>query len=91
MVRGGEADVLMKGLIGTDKFLKAVLDKEKGLLPPKAVMSYVCALELPRYHKLLFVSDTAVLPFPDLDQLIAMPKYAVNMSHRFGSRNPKWL
>ncbi len=89
MVRAGEADVLMKGLIGTDKFLKAVLDKEKGLLPPKAVMSYVCALELPRYHKLLFVSDTAVLPFPDLDQLIAMTNYAVNMSHRFGIEKPK--
>jgi len=89
MVRGGEADVLMKGLIGTDKFLKAVLDKEKGLLPPKAVMSYVCALELPRYDKLLFVSDTAVLPYPNLDQLIAMTNYAVRMAHRFGIEQPK--
>jgi len=89
MVRRGEADVLMKGLIGTDKFLKAVLDKEKGLLPPKAVMSYVCALELPRYDKLLFVSDTAVLPYPNLDQLIAMTNYAVRMAHRFGIEQPK--
>ncbi len=38
MVRNNEADVLMKGLIGTDTFLKAVLDKEKGLLPPKAAL-----------------------------------------------------
>ena len=89
MIRAGEADVLMKGLIGTDKFLKAVLNKEKGLLPPKAVMSYVCALELPRYHKLLFISDTAVLPFPDLDQKIAMTNYAVKMAHRFGIEQPK--
>ncbi|HOH46661.1 MAG TPA: phosphate acyltransferase, partial [Candidatus Cloacimonadota bacterium] len=80
MIHAGEADVLMKGLIGTDKFLKAVLNKEKGLLPPKAVMSYVCALELPRYHKLLFISDTAVIPFPDLDQKIAMTNYAVKMA-----------
>ncbi|MFO8145439.1 MAG: phosphate acyltransferase, partial [Candidatus Syntrophosphaera sp.] len=62
MVRSGEADVLMKGMVGTDTFLKAVLDKEQGLLPKKAVMSYVCTLEIPRYHKLLFISDTAVLP-----------------------------
>ena len=65
MVRNGEADILMKGLFGTDKFLRGVIDKEKGLLPPKATMTYVCALEIPNYHKLLFVTDTAVLPFPD--------------------------
>ena len=89
LVRSGEADVLMKGLIGTDKFLKAVLDKEKGLLPPKTVMSYVCAIEIPKYKKLLFVSDTAVLPFPNLDQKIAMIKYSVNMAKKFGIEKPK--
>lgn len=89
MVKAGEADVLMKGLIGTDKFLKAVLDKENGLLPPKAIMSYVCALELPKYDKLLFVSDTAVLPYPDLNQKIAMINYSVEMAKRFGITKPK--
>jgi len=89
MVRADEADVLMKGLIGTDKFLKAVLDKEKGLLPAGNVMSYVCAVELPKYHKLLFVSDTAVLPYPNLDQKVAMVKYTVEMTKRFGIDDPK--
>ncbi|MCD4833109.1 MAG: phosphate butyryltransferase [Bacteroidales bacterium] len=89
MVRDDEADVLMKGLIGTDKFLKAILDKEKGLLPPKAVMTYVCALELPKYDKLLFVSDTAVLPYPDLKQKIAMVNYTIQMTKKFGIDNPK--
>ncbi|HAF30944.1 MAG TPA: phosphate acetyltransferase [Bacteroidales bacterium] len=89
MVRMEEADVLMKGLIGTDKFLKAVLDKETGLLPQKAVMSYVCALELPKYDKLLFVSDTAVLPYPDLNQKIAMVNYTIQMTKKFGIDNPK--
>ncbi len=89
MVRADEADVLMKGLVGTDKFLKAVLDKEKGLLPPKAVMTYVCALELPKYKKLLFISDTAVLPYPDLSQKVAMVNYSVAMARRFGIQKPK--
>ncbi|MDD4224669.1 MAG: phosphate acyltransferase [Candidatus Cloacimonetes bacterium] len=89
LVRSGEADVLMKGLVGTDKFLKAVLNKEKGLLPPKAVMSYVCALELPKYRKLLFISDTAVLPYPDLEQKVAMLNYSVQMARRFGIDQPK--
>lgn len=89
MVREGEADVLMKGLVGTDKFLKAVLNKEKGLMPPKATLSYTCALEIPAYRKLLFVSDTAVLPYPDLDQKIAMVNYSVNMARRLGVDKPK--
>lgn len=89
MVRNNEADVLMKGLVGTDKFLRAVIDKENGLLPPKSVMSYVCALELPKYDKLLFISDTAVLPYPDLKQKIAMVNYTINMTKKFGIENPK--
>ncbi|MCK7533113.1 MAG: hypothetical protein MZV63_19785 [Marinilabiliales bacterium] len=28
LTRSGEADIVMKGLVGTDKFLKAVMDKK---------------------------------------------------------------
>jgi phosphate butyryltransferase len=89
MVKSGEADILMKGLVGTDKFLKAVLDKEKGLLPPKAVMTYVCAIQVPAYPKLMFISDPAVIPFPDLNQKIAMVNYTVTMARKFGIDKPK--
>jgi len=88
MTRSGEADIVMKGLVGTDKFLRAVMDREKGLLPPKAVMSYVCAVEIPAYHKLLFITDTAVIPFPDLDQKVAMAEYAIAMARKFGMAKP---
>lgn len=88
MTRAGEADIAMKGLVGTDKFLRAVMDREKGLLPPRAVMSYVCAVEIPAYHKLLFITDTAVIPFPDLDQKVAMAEYAIAMARRFGITRP---
>jgi len=89
LARSGDADIVMKGLVGTDKFLKAVMDKEKGILPPKAVMTYACALEIPSYHKLLFITDPAVIPFPDLDQKIAMANYAIEMANNFGIDNPK--
>jgi len=85
----GDADVVMKGLVGTDKFLKAVMDKEHGLMAPGGVMSYVCAVQLPAYHKLLFITDTAVIPFPDLEQKIAMAQYAIDMANRFGVEKPK--
>lgn len=87
--RSGEADISMKGLVGTDKFLKAVMDKSNGLMLPGAVLSYVCALELPAYHKLLFITDPAVIPVPSLEQKIEMVKYAVEMARKFGISRPK--
>jgi phosphate butyryltransferase len=89
LVRSGEADIAMKGLVGTDIFLKAVMDKNKGLMLPGAVLSYVCAIELPGYHKLLFITDPAVIPVPTLDQKIIMAEYAVEMARRFGIVKPK--
>lgn len=89
LAREGKADIVMKGLIGTDKFLKAVMDKKSGLMLPNAVLSYVCAIELPSYHKLLFITDPAVIPFPTLEQKIAMAYYAIEMTERFGINRPK--
>ena len=65
LVRAKEGDVLMKGLCSTDKFLRAILNKETGLLPPKGVLSHVGVIENPQYHKLIFLTDMAVIPQPD--------------------------
>ena len=88
LAKNGTADIVMKGLVGTDKFLKAVMEKESGLMTPGAVLSYVCAVEVPSYHKLLFITDPAVIPFPDLDQKVAMANYAVEMATKFGIEKP---
>lgn len=89
MVKEGEADILMKGLVNTDVILKAILDKKNGLLPPGKVMTYNAALEIPAYHKLLFFSDPAVIPSPNLEQRTAMVKYAIETAHKFGIQKPK--
>lgn len=89
MAKKGEVDIVMKGLVGTDKFLKAVMDKENGLMIPNSVLTYVAALEIPLYNKLLFITDPAVIPFPDLDQKVAMAGYAIEMARKFGVEKPK--
>ncbi len=89
MVREGECDVLTKGLVSTDKYLKAILDKEKGLLPPGNIMSHVCVVDIPAYRKLIFLADTAVIPFPTLEQKIAMLNYTIATAHKFGVEKPK--
>jgi phosphate butyryltransferase len=89
MVRSGIADIVMKGLVGTDIFLQAVMDKKSGLMDKDAVLSYVGALEIPEYHKLIFITDPAVIPFPSLTQKIAMVDYAIEMALRFEVEKPR--
>ncbi len=89
IARVGEADILMKGLINTDNLLRAVLDKEKGLLPAGKVLTHLAVMEIPTYHKMLFFSDAAVIPRPTLQQRIEMIWYAINTCHNFGIEKPK--
>ena len=89
MVNAGEADILMKGLCSTDKYMRGILNKEKGLLPPKAVLSHVCVLQNPNYHKLVVLGDMAVIPLPDLKQKIAIAKYLVNTAKALDIAKPK--
>ena len=89
MVKSGEADILMKGLVNTDVLLRAILDKEKGILPAGKVMTYNAAMEIPNYHKLIFFSDPVVIPSPNLVQRTAMIKYAIATAYKFGIVKPK--
>ncbi|MBQ2372836.1 MAG: bifunctional enoyl-CoA hydratase/phosphate acetyltransferase [Bacteroidales bacterium] len=89
MVREGQGDFLMKGLCSTDKFLRAILNKETGLLPPKGTLSHCTVLEIPQYHKLLFVGDVAVIPAPDFKQKQVILDYIVRTAKAVGVDKPK--
>ncbi|HQH19209.1 MAG TPA: phosphate acyltransferase [Bacteroidales bacterium] len=90
LINKGEGDVLMKGLVTTDKYMRAILDKEKGLMSgPKAILSHVTVIETPKYHKLLVVGDVAIIPAPDLPQKIAITNYLIQTAHALQIENPK--
>ena len=89
MVRDGEGAFLMKGLCSTDKFLRAVLNKETGLLPPKGTLTHCTTLEIPSYHKLLFVGDVAVIPAPDIKQKQIIMECLVKTAKAVGVEKPK--
>ena len=89
MIRDGEGDFLMKGLCSTDKFLRAILNKETGLLPPKGTLTHCTTLEIPSYHKLLFVGDVAVIPAPDLKQKQTIMECLVKTAQAVGVTKPK--
>lgn len=89
IINAGEGDILMKGLCSTDKYMRAILNKERGLLPAKAVLSHVTVLSNPQYHKLLIMGDIAVIPAPDLSQKVAITNYVVKTAHALGIAKPK--
>lgn len=90
LVSQGEGDVLMKGLVTSDKYMRAILDKEKGLMPgPKSILTHVTVIETPQYPKLLVVSDVAIIPAPDINQKIAMTNYLIQIAKALQIETPK--
>jgi len=90
LINAGEGDVLMKGLVTSDKYMRAILNKEKGLMASQnSILSHVAVIETPNYPKLLIVSDVAIIPAPDLKQKIAMTNYIITTAHALGIDNPK--
>lgn len=88
LVSSGKADILMKGFIHTDDFLRAVLNKEYGLRTG-SIMSHVFVVEIPEWDKIIFVSDAAMNIAPNLEQKSAILLNAVYLARIFGVTEPK--
>ena len=90
LVNAGEGNVLMKGLVTSDKYMRAILNKEKGLMEsPNAILSHVSVIESPMYHKLMICCDVAIIPAPDIKQKIAMVNYMIRTAHALDIPKPK--
>ena len=88
LVHEGDCDILMKGYIHTDDFLRAVLDREIGLRT-KAVMSHVFIWEATQYGRLIFITDAAMNIAPDLVTKSDIILNAVHLAGMFGVMRPK--
>ncbi len=91
LLKSDKADVLMKGLVSTKAFMKAILDKKEGLLErsSKGLLSHVAVFEIPEYHKLLTITDAAINIAPDLTEKAQIIQNAVNVVHSLGVEKPK--
>lgn len=88
LVHDHEGDILMKGNVPTATLLRGVLDKECGLRKSD-VLSHFALFEVPTYHKLLGLTDAAMVIAPDLKTKIAIINNAVDFMNRLGITNPK--
>ena len=88
LVRNNEASILMKGMLGTARLLKAVLDKEIGLRTNR-ILSHVYTLEIKDYNRLLTMTDGAMNISPDLKQKAQIIQNAIYYAHSLGIEKPK--
>lgn len=87
-VSTGKADFLMKGLVATSTFLKAVLDKEVGLRTGR-LLSHVAVMEVHGYHKIFLMTDGGMCVKPDLAAKADIINNAVELAHKLGMERPK--
>ena len=88
LIRSGEAEFLMKGIIDSSLYLRAALNKETGLNAGK-IACHVAVMEVPTYHKLFAITDIALNIAPDLPTFIDMINSSVKVMKIIGVNNPK--
>ena len=88
MARKGEVQMLMKGSLQTDELMSAVVSREGGMRTGRRP-SHVFALDVPSYHKTLFVTDAAINFQPDLKDKIDILQNAIDMMLTLEVENPK--
>ncbi|WP_018963557.1 phosphate butyryltransferase [Coprothermobacter platensis] len=89
LVSSGKAQVLMKGLIHTADYLKAVLDKEIGLRKDKSLLSHVGVFQVPAFDHFIVLTDAAMIIAPDLGQKVSIIENAVMVARALGIETPK--
>lgn len=88
LVRDGRADILMKGLIHTADILRAVLNRETGIRGD-GILSHVSVLYSPSRDRRLFLTDIAMVMYPDLEKKVGLVKNAVSFAHHMGVACPR--
>jgi phosphate acetyltransferase len=66
LIHAARGEMLMKGSLHTDEFMRSVTAKQGGLRTDRRI-SHVFVMDVPAYTETIFVTDAAINIFPDLD------------------------
>jgi phosphate butyryltransferase len=89
MINAGKAQLIMKGSITTDDYMRCILNKERGQMEPGALLTHVTCLEIESLQRLLIVGDVAIIPTPNVDQKEKILHHMINMAHNLNNPEPK--
>lgn len=88
LARTGEAEAILKGLVETAVVMRRIVKKENGLCA-RGLLSHLTLMELPSYHKLLGLTDCALLTYPTLEQKKEALRNALEFYRRVGQQEVK--
>ena len=88
LVRGGQAQMMMKGSLHTDELMAAVVRADTGLRTERRI-SHVFVLDVPTYPRLLLVTDAAINIAPDLLVKRDICQNAIDLAHVLGLPRPR--
>jgi phosphate acetyltransferase len=88
VLREARAELLMKGSLHTDELMAAVVSREGGLRTGRRI-SHVFVMDIPTYHKVLFVTDGAINISPTLEDKVDICQNAIDLIIALGLKNPK--
>lgn len=88
LIRDAEADILMKGILSSAHFLKAVLDKDKGIRK-SALLSHVAVFELPALSRFLLMTDGGMNISPGLQDKVEIINNACRVAQALRIEQPK--
>ena len=87
LVGSGEANILMKGLLKSSIFQKALLDKETGLRTGR-VLSHAAVLHVPSQDRLVIISDGGMNIKPDKKAFRQIALNAADIIMKLGAEQP---
>ena len=88
LLREGKAELLMKGSLHTDELMSAVVSREGGLRTGRRI-SHVFVMDVPTYHKVLFITDGAINIAPTLEDKVSICQNAIDLIRALGISKPK--
>lgn len=87
LIREGRGDFILKGKMETKDLLKPILNKETGL-NSSGFITHFGLMQIKGYHKLLAMSDSAVIPYPSFEDKVKIAKTGIKMLNQLGYTMP---
>lgn len=88
MVHDGQAELVMKGLVRTKDFLRAVLNQQFGMRQGRP-LSQVAVFESPGRSRLMLLTDSGINIHPRFSRKVAIVQNALHLANALGIDEPK--
>jgi len=89
MINQGKAQLIMKGTITSDEYMRCLLNKERGLMSPGSLLTHITVVECVKLKRLLIVGDVAVIPYPNVLQKEKIIHFLIDTAHKLGIPTPR--